>query len=168
MSDPTPNTSGHGVSRAALSMTIGVLALGTLISWTVIRTQATADITRRGDAPPAEITAVVDTEQAAVLIGVGAAVIQQRCAGCHDSTQRLVAPSWTAVLDRYKSVIGAQPLNADALALMVTAITHPRPGWDGYAAGPANIPLSDEEATGTAAWVLKSSTSPAIKELTHE
>ncbi|MFC6298145.1 hypothetical protein GNF76_19245 [Pseudomonas sp. CCM 7893] len=168
MSDPTPNTSGHGVSRAALSITIGVMLLGTIISWTVIRTQATADVTRRGDAPPAQISAVVDSAQATALIDVGAAVIQRQCAGCHDVTERLVAPSWKAVLERYKSIIGTQPMNADALALMIAAITHPRPGWDGYAAGPTNISLSDEEATGTAAWVLKNSDSSAIKESFHE
>eukprot|EP01132_Coremiostelium_polycephalum_P015807 gene15807-19056_t len=130
-------------------MTIGVMLLGTVISWAVVRTQATADITRRGEAPPAEITAKVDTEQAAALINIGAGVIQQRCAGCHDVTERLVAPSWSAVIERYKSVTGAQALNADALALMIAAITHPRPGWDGYAAGPTNIQLSEEQSLAT-------------------
>ncbi|MDU9404188.1 hypothetical protein RTH46_17000 [Pseudomonas sp. zfem004] len=168
MSDPTPDTSNHGVSRAALGMTIGVLALGTLISWTVIRTQATADIIRRGDTPPAQITAVVDTAQAAALIDTGAVVIQQQCAGCHDLTQRLVAPSWTAIAERYKSVIGTQPLNADALAVLIAALAHPNPGWDGYAPGPTNIRLSEEEAAGAAAWVLERSLPPATKESNNE
>lgn len=168
MSDPVRDTSAHGISRTALAMLIGVLALGTLISWKVIGTHGASDITRRGDALPSRVDSTDKVELTTALVGAGAIVVQQRCAGCHDATQRSVGPSWNAVLARYKSVIGTKPLNHEALAVMVAAISHPQPGWDGYSAGPTDITLTPEERSGTAAWILSRSKTVSVKELSHE
>jgi len=92
-----------------------------------------------------------DPGRASALIQTGKLVVRQRCSGCHDAQQRLEGPSWQAIVARYQQHVGE---DADALALMNTAISHPRPGWDGYTPGPSAIALKPDAQLGVAAWIL--------------
>ncbi|WP_264081968.1 hypothetical protein [Pseudomonas khorasanensis] len=67
---------------------------------------------------------------------------------------RLEGPPWLAIVARYQAEIGADPMGADALELMNSAIGHPRPGWDGYPPGPASIALTPDARLALAAWIL--------------
>ncbi|SED87328.1 Cytochrome c551/c552 [Pseudomonas frederiksbergensis] len=155
MSDVETNARHSSISRAALVMLVGVLSLGTVIAWSVVRMPASSTISPRGDTLPGVPQGTAfDPGRASALIQTGKVVVRQRCAGCHDAQQRLEGPSWQAIVARYQQHVGADPMGADALALMNTAISHPRPGWDGYTPGPSAIALTPDAQLGVAAWIL--------------
>ncbi|MBV4484743.1 hypothetical protein HU727_003985 [Pseudomonas sp. SWRI153] len=52
MSNVETNARHRGISRTALLMLVGVLSLGTLISWRVVRTPASSTISLRGGSLP--------------------------------------------------------------------------------------------------------------------
>lgn len=155
MSNVETNARHSGISRTALLMLVGVLSLGTVIAWSVVRTPASSTISLRGDSLPGVLQGTaLDPGRASTLLQTGKVVVLQRCAGCHDLRQRLEGPPWLAIVARYQAHIGADPMGADALALMSSAIDHPRSGWDGYAPGPASIALTPDAQLGVAAWIL--------------
>ncbi|GGF32172.1 hypothetical protein GCM10011611_42930 [Aliidongia dinghuensis] len=151
------DASHHGVTRLALAMLVVVLVVASLVAWQVLQTPATAVPIRAGEDPPVSLAASPSVTAVAVtpaLIAHGDTLIRQQCAGCHDTAQRLVGPSWQAIAAHYAAMATQDPICGDGRGLIGNAVSHPAPGWDGYPPGPTGIDLSPDDRTAIAAWVL--------------
>jgi cytochrome c551/c552 len=146
----------HGLTRLALVMLVVAGVGASLVAWQVLRTPATSLLARRGDTPPptAPATGPAAGPVTPALIARGGTLVQLQCAGCHDTAQRLVGPSWQAIGDRYAAMATQDPICGDGRGLIGDGISHPVPGWDGYPPGPTGIDLSPDDRTAIAAWVL--------------
>ena len=153
--DASPRT-----ACAAIVMVVLALIGGTLLTWGIVHTHAVSELTQRGDAAPAGVDLKIDPAVALKLVGQGAAIVQMNCAGCHAPDERLSGPSWQAIAEQTRAAIQADPFCGSGLALVAAGVQHPSPGWDGYAAGPAQN-YSPEDRVALAAWILKvGSTAP--------
>lgn len=143
------------VQPVVLVMIVVVALLGSGLAWSILVHQAASEITLRGDALPAGAELKIDPAVALTLVARGADLVQSQCAGCHASVGRLAGPSWTAIADRTRRQIQQEPFCGAGLALVANAVTHPTPGWDGYAAGPQQTMITDDDRVALAAWILK-------------
>lgn len=150
-----------GIQAAALAMIVGALLLGTLLAWIIVRQRAASEITVRGDSGPSGGELKIDPAVALTLVNRGASLVQMQCSGCHASTERLAGPSWRAIVDRARQQLKQDPFCGVGLALVANAVTHPSPGWDGYASGPQQTMFTGDDRVALAAWILRQPTAPA-------
>ena len=143
------------IPTLAIGMVVGALALGTAIAWTVLHTRAQSELDRRGNVLPATTFKQVDPAVAIQLVDRGGALVLAQCAGCHAPQERLAGPSWSAIADRYRSLLKRDPFCGSGLALMASATAHPSPGWDGFGPGPENPAVSAQDRVALAAWILR-------------
>ena len=158
MSGADEGKSHHDVTRLAFAMLVVAGVGASLVVWQVLQTPATSLLARRGDTPPPTVPAASLAVAAApvtpALIAGGGALVQLQCAGCHDTSQRLVGPSWQAISERFAAMATQDAICGDGRGLIGVGISHPVPGWDGYPPGPAGIDLSPDDRAAIAAWVL--------------
>jgi len=84
------------------------------------------------------------------LIKAGASLHQQSCAGCHNLDSKLVGPSYTEIVRKYRQGSNS-PISEIAFAS-----THPPTTWDGYDLGP-HLHLTKDEQRALAVWIVESS-----------
>lgn len=141
---------GHHRHPAAVAMTVVVFIVGSLLAWRILVHPGVATLVSRGDSLAKASTATVASPEDAAL---GRRMATERCAGCHMDDARLVGPSWTAISRRYDA--GSTQASRDlCLPRLVSAVGHPRPGWDGYQPGP-QLELNLDERSALAAFIIE-------------
>ena len=139
------------VRPLAVAMVVVVMLVGSALAWQVIRNPGVATVEiRRGELAPAApgaspTLAAGDAER-------GGQIAQAQCSGCHTTDRRLIGPSWASIAARYEPATDAVSRER-CIPRIITAVEHPRPGWDGYPPGPAlKLPTADRAAL--AAYIL--------------
>ena len=94
--------------------------------------------------PPAVLAPPSNKEETDRLLAVGAALHQQKCAGCHTIESKLVGPSYIEISRKYRD-----------LSEIGFASTHPKNDWDGFDDGP-HLHLNKEQQRALAVWILSS------------
>jgi len=152
---------GHGsIQPLALAMIASAIVIGTMLAWQIVRQHATSEITLRGDSAAKSSELKIDPAVALTLVNRGASLAQIQCTGCHAPNERLAGPSWRAIADRTRQQLKQDPFCGVGLALLANAVTHPSPGWYGYAAGPQQTMFTGDDRVALAAWILKQPVTP--------
>lgn len=147
-----------GVRPPAVAMAVAVLILGSVAAYFIVKQPAVSSIA--GIFQPAS-SAAIDKGTSTGITGDpdhGASLATQQCSGCHALSGRLIGPSWREVAARYSD---GKPQET-CLPQLVSAVTHPAPGWPGYPRGPAQS-LSLEDKQNLAAFILSKKPSGASK-----
>ena len=140
------------VRPAAVAMVVVVLAIGSVLAWQIIANPGVATIEVRGGA------LAQAAEALPVALGTGNAdqglqIAAAQCSGCHTTDRRLIGPSWASIAARYDPATDAISRER-CIPRIVTAVEHPRPGWDGYPPGPA-MSLSRDDRAALATFILE-------------
>jgi cytochrome c551/c552 len=133
--------SEHTPARWLYLLTGGVLLLGTLLA--VIGTRD-----RDNHASPRQAIGLGEIcsplSFTPRLLEHGATLQRMECAGCHSDDRREIGPSYEVIAARYHC-------RPDEL---ITAISHPKPGWADYPPGPEGPPLAREDQSALVSWIL--------------
>ena len=143
-------------SRPPIGLVIGVLLLGTLLSW-----WGTRDHPRRlfGESLREPVAAAgaglpQTTQVESASLERGSQISQRQCAGCHQMFTRSSAPSYQEIVNFYRRQFPASAGNSDLQSRLAAAVTHPQPGWDNFALGPSESDLSPDDRIAVASWIL--------------
>jgi cytochrome c551/c552 len=143
-------------SRAPIRPLVSVLLLGTLLAWWGTRDHRRlfGDSLRTPVAADGVALAQV-TQAESVLLDRGSRISQRQCAGCHQLATRSSAPSYQEIVTFYRGEVPSHA-NAAVRARLVSAATHPRPGWGNFAPGPLESDLSLDDRVALVSWMLHS------------
>jgi len=142
-------------SHAPIRLLGFVLLLGTLLAWWGTRDHRPLfgeSLREPVAAASAALPQVAQDESA--LLHRGSQISQRQCAGCHEMFTRSSAPSYQEIVNFYRRDIPASAGNPDLQSRLVSAVTHPRPGWGNFAPGPSESDLSPDDRTAVVAWIL--------------
>ena len=144
--------------RPPIALLSFLLLLGTLFAW-----WGTRDYRRlfaeepRGPVAAAGMGLPQLTQEEGALLDRGFQLSERQCAGCHEMTRRSSAPSYREIVTFYRRGFSTTASNPDLLSRLVSAVTHPQPGWGNFAPGPPESGLSLEDRVALASWILNSS-----------
>ena len=140
-----------------MRLLVSVLVVGALLSWWGTRDQRLLFGDARRKPVAADGAPLPQVTQAeSVLWDRGSRLSQQQCAGCHEIVTRASAPSYQEIVAFYRRQTSASPGNPDLRARLVSAVTHPRPGWGNFPRGPLETGLSLDDRVALVSWILHS------------
>lgn len=146
-----------------LAVAVGIVAAAVSV-WGINNNALMAGVPSPSPAlmPPSTLTSPASEQETERLVKAGAALHQERCAGCHTIESKLVGPAYVEISAKYRSVgSGAGIKNPEKLTTAALlsdigyASTHPKNDWDGYDDGP-HLHLDKEQQRAIAVWILNS------------
>jgi cytochrome c551/c552 len=151
------NNGSEHQSRPPIRLLGSVLLLGTLLAW-----WGTRDHRRLFGESPREPVAAGGlllqqvTPEKSALLDRGFQISERQCAGCHEMATRSSAPSYQEIVTFYRSGSSTSAGNPELPSRLVSAVTHPQPGWGNFAPGPSESGLSLDDRIAVASWMLNS------------
>jgi cytochrome c551/c552 len=144
-------------SRAPIRLVGSVLLLGALLAWWGTRDHRRlfGESLREPVAAGGVVLPRVTPEESA-LLDRGSQISQGQCAGCHEMATRSSAPSYQEIVTFYRRGFRNSAGTTDLRSRLAVAVTHPRPGWGNFPAGPSESGLSPDDRIALASWILNS------------
>jgi cytochrome c551/c552 len=151
------NVDSEHRSRPLIGLVTSVLLLGTLLAWWGTRDHRRlfGESVREPLAAGGMVLPPVTLEDSA-LLDRGYQISQRQCAGCHEMTTRLSAPSYQQIVTFYRRAFPPAAGDTDLRSRLASAVTHPQPGWGNFAPGPPESGLSPDDRIALARWMLSS------------
>lgn len=142
-------------SRALTGLLASVLLLGTLLAWWGTRDHRRLfGETSRRPSTAASVVIPGVTQEESALADRGSEISQRQCAGCHEMTTRSSGPSYQEIVTFYRRESASAAGEPGLRSRLASAVTHPWPGWNNFAPGPAEPGLTPEDRTAIASWML--------------